>query len=78
MIFDSPQVLDKLLSHLAENIAMYLSYQADNGADYVQVFDSWGGQLPPYLWSRYMSKQHETASTQIFARLFTSICQCPK
>lgn len=41
------QVLAALLQHLAEQIAEYMCFQIEAGADCVQLFDSWGGQLPP-------------------------------
>ena len=49
----APQLLDGLLSHLADQIATYVRYQIDSGADCVQMFDSWGGQLPPALWDAW-------------------------
>lgn len=42
-----PQVLAALLQHLAVQIAEYMCFQIEAGADCVQLFDSWGGQLPP-------------------------------
>jgi hypothetical protein len=47
MIYDDPRTLDKVLSHLADQLATYLIYQIESGAQYVQIFDSWGGFLPP-------------------------------
>jgi uroporphyrinogen-III decarboxylase len=41
------QVLAGLLQHLAVQIAEYMCFQIEAGADCVQLFDSWGGQLPP-------------------------------
>lgn len=46
-MYDSPDVLHGLLSHLATQIATYVQFQIDSGADCIQMFDSWGGQLPP-------------------------------
>lgn len=53
MMFSDPELLHSLLSHLAEQIAEYAKFQADNGADCVMMFDSWGGQLPPKDWDRW-------------------------
>ena len=53
MAQSSPEVLDKLLSHLADAMITYIRYQADSGAQSVQIFDSWGGQLPPSQWDRW-------------------------
>ncbi len=50
MMYDSPDVLHGLLSHLATEIATYVQFQIDSGADCIQMFDSWGGQLPPKVW----------------------------
>ncbi len=47
MAFREPQLLHKLLNHFAESIATYLKYQIDSGAQVVQMFDSWAGQLSP-------------------------------
>jgi uroporphyrinogen decarboxylase len=47
MAFREPELLHKLLDHFAESIAAYLRYQIDSGAQVVQMFDSWAGQLSP-------------------------------
>lgn len=47
MAFSQPDILHKLLSHLADSIANYVRYQIDSGAQLVQLFDSWAGQLSP-------------------------------
>ncbi len=47
MAFQAPELLHRLLSHFAESIATYLRYQIDSGAQVVQMFDSWAGQLSP-------------------------------
>ena len=49
----APQLLDGLLSHLADQIATYVQYQIDSGADCIMMFDSWGGQLPPKAWDKW-------------------------
>ena len=47
MAFQEPELLHRLLGHFAESIAGYLRYQIDSGAQVVQMFDSWAGQLSP-------------------------------
>ncbi len=47
MAFQEPELLHKLLDHFAKSIATYLRYQIDSGAQVVQMFDSWAGQLSP-------------------------------
>jgi uroporphyrinogen decarboxylase len=47
MAFSEPAMLHKLLDHIADGIATYIRYQIDSGAQVVQMFDSWAGQLSP-------------------------------
>ncbi|CAG9463055.1 unnamed protein product [Pedinophyceae sp. YPF-701] len=53
MAVNDPEALDTLLSHLSAALADYIVYQIEAGAQAVQVFDSWGGQLPPSMWDRW-------------------------
>ena len=47
MAFSEPTMLHQLLSKLADSIAIYVRHQIDCGAQVVQMFDSWAGQLSP-------------------------------
>ncbi|OYD92082.1 uroporphyrinogen decarboxylase [Nostoc sp. 'Peltigera membranacea cyanobiont' 210A] len=47
MAFSDPTILHQLLAKLADAIAIYARYQIDCGAQVVQMFDSWAGQLSP-------------------------------
>ena len=47
MAFKEPAMLHQLLGKLADAIAVYVRYQIDSGAQIVQMFDSWAGQLSP-------------------------------
>ncbi|XP_021750973.1 uroporphyrinogen decarboxylase 1, chloroplastic-like isoform X2 [Chenopodium quinoa] len=53
MCHTSPHVLETLLSHITEAITEYVVYQVKSGAHCIQIFDSWGGQLPPHMWERW-------------------------
>ncbi|CAI7931307.1 unnamed protein product [Closterium sp. NIES-54] len=53
MIHSAPDVLRAILQHLANEIATYAAFQVDAGAQCIQVFDSWGGQLPPDQWDEW-------------------------
>ncbi|RLN24106.1 uroporphyrinogen decarboxylase 1, chloroplastic [Panicum miliaceum] len=53
MCHTAPNVLRGLLSHLAQAISDYIIYQANSGAQCIQIFDSWGGQLPPHVWEQW-------------------------
>jgi uroporphyrinogen decarboxylase len=47
MAFSDPTILHQLLTKLSDAIATYVRYQIDCGAQIVQMFDSWAGQLSP-------------------------------
>jgi uroporphyrinogen decarboxylase len=47
MAFSEPSILHQFLDKLADMIATYVRYQIDCGAQVVQMFDSWAGQLTP-------------------------------
>ena len=47
MAFKEPAILHQFLSKIADAIATYVKYQIDCGAQVVQLFDSWAGQLSP-------------------------------
>ncbi len=47
MAFKEPAMLHQFLSKIADAIATYVRYQIDCGAQVVQMFDSWAGQLSP-------------------------------
>jgi len=47
MAFREPELLHQFLGKLADAIATYVRYQIDSGAQVVQMFDSWAGQLSP-------------------------------
>lgn len=47
MAFNEPAMLHEFLGKLADSIATYVRYQIDSGAQVVQMFDSWAGQLSP-------------------------------
>lgn len=47
MAFSEPALLHSLLEKFADNLADYCIFQIDAGAQAVQMFDSWAGQLSP-------------------------------
>lgn len=53
MCHTAPHVLRALLSHIAQAIAEYIIFQVESGAQCIQIFDSWGGQLPPDMWESW-------------------------
>ncbi|KAF8675983.1 hypothetical protein HU200_047486 [Digitaria exilis] len=70
MCHTAPNVLRGLLSHLAQAISDYIIFQVNSGAQCIQIFDSWGGQLPPHVWEQW-SKPY---IKQIVSRIKT---ECP-
>jgi uroporphyrinogen decarboxylase len=53
LMFSAPAVFDRLAALIADLTADYLEMQLDNGADAVQLFDSWAGELSPPDFRRF-------------------------
>lgn len=47
MAYLQPKILHQFLGKLTDAISVYASHQIDSGAQVVQIFDSWAGQLTP-------------------------------
>jgi uroporphyrinogen decarboxylase len=45
--YEAPAVLHAMLDALAVNIGIYANFQIENGAQIIQLFDSWAGNLAP-------------------------------
>lgn len=67
MAFSEPEILHQLLSHLADAIATYVRYQIDCGAQVVQMFDSWAGQLSPQDYAAFALPYQQQVVKQVKA-----------
>lgn len=52
-MYNEPAAFDALMARLVGVLVEYLRYQADSGADVLQIFESWGGVLSPQDYKRY-------------------------
>jgi len=53
-----PDAFGRLLDSFAEVTREYLRYQEESGADVVQLFDTWAGELPPRDYREYALPYH--------------------
>ena len=67
MAFREPELLHALLGHLADSIATYVRYQIDSGAQVVQLFDSWAGQLSPIDYDTFAAPYQKRVIDQVKA-----------
>ena len=67
MAFREPALLHQLLGHLADSIATYVRYQIDSGAQVVQLFDSWAGQLSPIDYDTFAAPYQKRVIDQVKA-----------
>lgn len=47
MAYNEPKLLHAILQNLADSIGDYALFQIENGAQLIQIFDSWAGYLSP-------------------------------
>jgi len=67
MAFQEPALLHQLLGHLADAIATYVRYQIESGAQVVQLFDSWAGQLSPLDYDVFAAPYQKRVVDQVKA-----------
>jgi uroporphyrinogen decarboxylase len=53
LMFESPALLHELLGKLARAVTVYLSAQAEAGAQVLMVFDTWGGVLSSHHYEEF-------------------------
>ena len=68
MAFTEPAMLHQLLSKLADAIAAYACYQIDSGAQVIQMFDSWAGQLSPQDYDTFALPYQQQVVRQVKAK----------
>ncbi|MGY2793160.1 uroporphyrinogen decarboxylase [Thermostichus sp. MS-CIW-36] len=68
LAFTQPQLLHQLLSKLADSIARYVIYQIECGAQVVQLFDTWAGQLSPVDYECWALPYQKQIVDQVKAR----------
>lgn len=69
LLLSEPEAADRLMTHLAEATADYLTAQARAGANALMIFDSWGGTLSPTLYNRF-----SLASQQLIVKHLQQRC----
>ena len=67
MAFTEPAMLHEFLGKLAMAIAVYVRYQIDSGAQVVQMFDSWAGQLSPQDYEQFALPYQQRVVQQVKA-----------
>ncbi|MDY6779776.1 MAG: uroporphyrinogen decarboxylase family protein, partial [Halobacteria archaeon] len=59
-----PDAFEYLLDSFAELVSEYLLYQERNGADVVQLFDTWAGLLPPDDYEEFVLPLHRRVTSE--------------
>ncbi|MBD1911195.1 MULTISPECIES: uroporphyrinogen decarboxylase [unclassified Leptolyngbya] len=68
MAFSEPTILHQFLSKIADSIATYVGYQIENGAQVVQMFDSWAGHLSPMDYDIFALPYQQQVVRQVKAK----------
>lgn len=68
MAFTEPAILHQFLGKLADAIATYVCYQIENGAQVVQMFDSWAGHLSPQDYDQFALPYQQQVVRQVKAK----------
>ncbi|WP_421873130.1 uroporphyrinogen decarboxylase [Marinoscillum sp.] len=65
MLYNDPELSDKLLKMITESTISYLKAQIAAGANMVQIFDSWAGVLPPGHYNQFSLKYIQQIASAI-------------
>lgn len=68
MAFSEPQILHQFLSKVADAIALYACHQIECGAQVVQLFDSWAGELSPQDYETFALPYQQQVVRQVKAK----------
>ena len=76
MAFNEPKLLHAILKNLAESIGDYALFQIENGAQLIQIFDSWAGHLSPRDYEEFASPYQKMILDKVrFSFLFVTGCR---
>lgn len=76
-IFDHPNESKKLLAEIASVCAAFLIAQVKAGAQLLQVFDSWAGELTPYDFREFSLPYMESIAQEVKEAFSTSTSSPP-
>ena len=68
MAFNEPKLLHAILQNLADSIGDYALYQIENGAQLIQIFDSWAGHLSPRDYEEFAAPYQKQILDKVSAR----------
>jgi uroporphyrinogen decarboxylase len=72
MAFNEPKLLHAILQNLADSIGDYALYQIENGAQLIQIFDSWAGHLSPRDYDEFAAPYQKQILDKVIRLLFFS------
>lgn len=68
MMYTQPDLVHHILKILAENIGDYACFQIENGAELIQIFDSWAGHLSPRDYDEFAAPYQKIVLEKIKAK----------
>ncbi|PCH82940.1 MAG: uroporphyrinogen decarboxylase, partial [Piscirickettsiaceae bacterium] len=68
MMYDTPELMHRLLDIVSQSVISYLQAQIESGADIVMVFDTWGGNLSTNDYETFSLAYSRKISDALIAR----------
>lgn len=76
MAFNEPRLLHEILKNLATSIGEYALFQIENGAQLIQIFDSWAGHLSPRDYDEFAAPYQKMVLDKVLRIHFLTIMLC--